>query len=204
MPLNDNGKNAAADGLAAVAVFMSLHSGDPGTTGANELTGGSPAYARKAIAWAAASAGQRASSSGQTFDVAAGTTVLYYGYFSASSAGTFYGYFPIGGHQPQAATFAAATDTFTSFGHGYANGDRVMVADLQSAGVPTGLTEGTLYYVVGATTDTFQLSATLGGSAVNGTADGEVLAIKGVPETFGAQGTLSVASGAAFIDARLA
>ena len=36
--------------------FASAHTADPGATGIlNELTGGSPAYARKAITWAAAS-----------------------------------------------------------------------------------------------------------------------------------------------------
>lgn len=32
---------------------LSLHTGDPGATGANELTGGSPAYARVSTTWAA-------------------------------------------------------------------------------------------------------------------------------------------------------
>ena len=204
MPYNDAGKNAMADGLAAVIAFMSLHNGDPSTTGANELTGGSPAYARKSVTWAAASGGQRASSNAQLFDVAAGVTVLHYGYWSLVTGGTFYGYFPIGGFQPQGATFVASTDIFTSFGHGYANGDRVLVADIQGAGVPAGFTEGTMYHVISATADTFQLSATAGGATVAGTTDGEVLVIKGTPETFGGQGQLSVASGATFLDCRIA
>lgn len=35
----------------AMADHVSLHTDDPGTTGANELSGGSPAYARMPIVW---------------------------------------------------------------------------------------------------------------------------------------------------------
>lgn len=204
MPYNDAGKNAMCDGVAGVAAFMSLHTADPGTTGANEVTGGSPAYARKSVTWAAASAGVRASSNAQLFDVPGTTEVQFFGLYSLVTAGTFYGYFPLGAFAPQAAVFAAATDVFTSMGHGLANGQRALVADVQGAGVPTGYTEGTVYYVVASATDTFQLSATLGGAAVNGTTDGEVFVIRCLPESFGAQGQLNMAIGAATIDSRLA
>ena len=87
--LSDAGKNVMLDALAGVAGFVSLHTADPGTTGASEVTGGSPAYARKAITWAAASAGNLDGSS-VTFDVPAGT-YTHLGYWSAVTAGTFYG-----------------------------------------------------------------------------------------------------------------
>jgi len=35
--------------LPAGSASLSLHSGDPGSTGANEISGGSPAYARKTV-----------------------------------------------------------------------------------------------------------------------------------------------------------
>ena len=49
MPYSTLGKNAMLDALGALAVFVSLHDGDPGESGANEIAGGSPAYARKAV-----------------------------------------------------------------------------------------------------------------------------------------------------------
>ena len=56
MPLVTAGYNAAlSGGLANAIQYISVHNGDPSTTGANELAGGSPAYARKAVSWAAAS-----------------------------------------------------------------------------------------------------------------------------------------------------
>lgn len=203
MGLSVNGQNAAADGLAAVAVFSSLHTGDPSTTGANEATGGSPAYARKAVAWSAASGGQRVSSGSQTFDVAAGT-YYWIGKFSLVTAGTYYGAAPLGGQTPKVATAANSGDVFTSYAHGYANTDRVVVFDIEGAGVPTGLTEGTVYFVVSSTTDTFQVSLTSGGAAVTFSTDGSVGVQRCIPEVFAGQGQLTVAAGSDAIDARFA
>ena len=91
MPISTAGKNAMLDYLGTVAVYASLHSGDPGDNGANELSGGSPAYARKAITWNAASAANLDNNANPVFDVAAGSTVAYVGLWSAVSSGTFYG-----------------------------------------------------------------------------------------------------------------
>lgn len=80
--LADAYKNLAGAGTA----WMSLHTGDPGTTGASEASGGSPAYARKQITWSSGSGGVLTAAN-VTFDAPAGT----YGYVSlstASSAGT--------------------------------------------------------------------------------------------------------------------
>ena len=96
----DAERNAAADALAARITHLSLHTASPSTTGANEATGGSPAYARKAVTFnAAGAAGPLGStlqpatvgvawSSEVTFDVAAGS-YTHWGSWSASTAGTF-------------------------------------------------------------------------------------------------------------------
>lgn len=91
MALNDNAKNAMLDHLASLATFASLHSADPGATGLNELAGGTPAYARKSITWNAAATGALDSSNQPVFDVEGGDTVAFVGFWSAVSAGTFYG-----------------------------------------------------------------------------------------------------------------
>lgn len=202
MPLNDAGRNGLCAGLTALAGFASLHSGDPSTTGANELTGGSPAYARKAVTWAAAASGQQLSSNAQVFDVPAGATVLHAGLWSAVSGGTFYGYTPVGNFNPFAATLLASTDVFTSYAHGMSNGFEVQIADIQAAGLPVAFTEGTRYYVVSATADTFQLSATPGGAAVNAATDAEVIIQRALPEAFAGQGTYTLPIGALAVDAR--
>lgn len=92
MPLNANGENALLDGgLKAAATFASLHTADPGTTGTNEVSGGSPAYARKSISWGTPSNGAMSTNANIVFDVPASTTIQFLGYWSASTGGTFYG-----------------------------------------------------------------------------------------------------------------
>ena len=63
----------------------------------------------------------------------------------------------------------ASTDVLTSAAHGLTNGTRVSIRF--SSGF-AGLTSSSSYYVVSATTDTFKLSATSGGSAIDITTDG--------------------------------
>lgn len=201
MPLNDAGRNATVDGLAAVATFASLHTGDPSTTGANESTGGSPAYARKAITYAAAATGTKANSAAITFDVPA-STITHVGLWSAVTAGTFYGYFPAGGFTPMSANLDATSDAFTSYAHGLANTNQVLVYDIMGNGLPTGFTEGTIYFVVSAATDTFQLSATSGGAAITVTTSAEVGIQRVLPEVFAAQGQYQIAIGALVLDGR--
>jgi hypothetical protein len=77
-------------GLSTNAVFVSLHTADS-STGANEVTGGSPAYARQAITWSAPSASAMNNTAQITFNVPTGTTIRFLGYWSASTGGTFYG-----------------------------------------------------------------------------------------------------------------
>lgn len=96
----DATENAQADEDAARCPYASIHTGDPGTTGANEATGGSPAYARKALSFnAAGTEGPLGSSQpatvgvawgSATFDLPAGTFTDY-GLWSAVTAGTFRG-----------------------------------------------------------------------------------------------------------------
>jgi len=64
---------------------------------------------------------------------------------------------------------AATTDIITSAGHGLVNGNKITL--LIDSGC-AGLNQHDIYYVVQKTTDTFKLSATLGGSAIDITSAG--------------------------------
>lgn len=57
--------------------------------GATEITGGSPAYARKAVTWTGA-AGVRSPSANLVFDIPAGATVTNWRGFTALTGGTDY------------------------------------------------------------------------------------------------------------------
>lgn len=89
--LNNNAKNVMLDAFAAAGVYASIHTADPGTTGTSEVSGGSPAYARKSITWNAASAGALDDSNAPVFDIPASTTITHFGLWSAVTGGTFYG-----------------------------------------------------------------------------------------------------------------
>jgi hypothetical protein len=82
-------KDALATAYGTQAPYGACFTADPGTGGAatNEVTGGSPAYARKALAWSAPNASSAIVGSG-TFDIPAGTTVTYFGVTVGSVAGT--------------------------------------------------------------------------------------------------------------------
>lgn len=72
---------------------------------------------------------------------------------------------------PELKTFTAdsSTDTITSTSHGFSNGDEII---FKTGNLPEPLAAGTIYYVVNATTNTFQVAATSGGSAIDLTTNG--------------------------------
>jgi hypothetical protein len=80
------GRNVMLDGLAAVCLRIALHTDDPGAadTASNEVTGGSPAYARKAVAWNAAAAGAITATASVVFDVPTGTTVSWVSFWNVA------------------------------------------------------------------------------------------------------------------------
>ena len=79
-------KNAMLN--AEGTTHLSLHSAWS-ATGANELSGGSPAYARKAVTWTGAGA-VRSPSANLVFDIPAGATVTGWRGFTALTGGTDY------------------------------------------------------------------------------------------------------------------
>lgn len=188
MTLSVAAKNTMLNALAIDA--LSLHSGFPGLTGANEISGGIPAYARVAPTFLSSSGGVRTLSGSVSFDVGAGTTVRWAGSWAA---GVYQGCAPNGG-TPREFTVDPATDVFTSPGHGFADAQKAVV---WNGTMPTGLTEATVYYFRDCTTDTFKLAATAGGAAINITGSGSTdnLVSLIVEETYGSQGTHTFNSG---------
>jgi hypothetical protein len=77
---------------ASSGTYMSLHSADPTTTVAtalaNEIAGGSPAYARKQCNFNAAASGQKTLAANVVFDIQAGDAFSYYALWSVDSGGT--------------------------------------------------------------------------------------------------------------------
>lgn len=88
MPIRTDGmRQLVANAYTAEGVTGSLHTADPGTTGASEVTGGSPAYARKALAWTAGTTGTATASA--TYDVPGGVTVAWGGIWNGAATPVF-------------------------------------------------------------------------------------------------------------------
>ncbi len=68
------------------------------------------------------------------------------------------------GYQSTVTITIAAPGVVTWTAHGHSNGDIVKFST--TGALPTGLVAATTYYIVGAATDTFQVSATSGGAAI--------------------------------------
>lgn len=78
--------NATSFGLAGDP-YVSLHTANPGLTGASEVTGGS--YARQQASFGAASAGAAANSGAVSFTGMPAAVITYIGLWDASSGGNF-------------------------------------------------------------------------------------------------------------------
>jgi len=83
------GKALAAGGYIAGVTFIALATTTPGGSAGTEVSGGSPAYARKASNWGSITAGVVVASPA-AFDVPASTTIVGINGMSASTAGTYY------------------------------------------------------------------------------------------------------------------
>jgi hypothetical protein len=151
-------KNDALNG--ETITHLSLHTAWPGVTGSNEITGGSPAYARKAVTLAAASGGQRVTTAAVTFDVPA-STINWIGMWNGSA---FRGAMPNGGATSKNFSAILSTDTLVSTAHGWSDGTKVAFFN---GTPPGGLTEGVVYNTLDSTADTFKVAPATGGTAID-------------------------------------
>jgi len=147
---------------------------------------------------------QRANSAAVTFPQNTGSNqdVIAWGLYTAATAGTLRG---IGFLDADPPIFGVANDTSTEDiiapAHGLSADQRVFVLAAPGAVIPTGLAEDTAYYVLatGLTTDSFRLSTSSGGSAVNITAKGAALFMPYTAVTVAAGATPEFSIGALVI-----
>lgn len=184
MSVTTNGKNAMLDALDIAS--LSLHTGFPGTTGANEVTGGS--YARVAVTFSAAALSQRNLTAAAAVSVPAGT-IRWAGLWAADGT-TFQAYAPNGG-APKEFVAIASTDVVTSLAHGFTDTQTIV---FYGGTPPAPLVEGTVYYARDATADTFKVAATSGGAAIDLTDGGssDCVVARITEEVYGASGTHNI------------
>lgn len=178
------------------ATYASLHTAYS-ATGANEVTGGSPVYARQAVTWSAAAGGSMNLASTYTFNVPASTTIEYIGFWTASSGGTFLGMFPnAAGTGAYEFTVPSSSSTFLAPGSAYSSNQTVVLFASPGSTFPGGVTQGTVYYIKSPSSDSFQVSASSGpGSAVSISSDGSGIIQYIAVEVFASQGTFTISSG---------
>jgi hypothetical protein len=81
------GKVVALSALATAAKYVSMHTGDPGSAGANELTGGTPVYAAQQATWTTPTTDTLALSNQPLFNIPAGSTVTHVAFRTAATGG---------------------------------------------------------------------------------------------------------------------
>lgn len=84
MAFTSASKDAAVNALTALGNWISLHSADPGTTGASEVSG----TTRQQTTWGASSSGT-ASGTQVTFSSVPAGGYTHYGVWTAATGGTF-------------------------------------------------------------------------------------------------------------------
>jgi hypothetical protein len=196
VPFSTAGCDAMLNAWAASdALYISLHSAYS-ASGANELTGGSPAYARQAATWGSAASNSMTLSGTYTWNVPASSTVAFIGFWSALTGGVFQGMFPdSAGASPYAFAAPSSTSTLLAPGSAYSATQPVVVYAPAGSSLPSGLTAGTVYFVSSPSSDSFKLAATSGGTAITLTADGSGIVQAIAQETYSSQGTFTLGSG---------
>jgi len=205
---------AANSGAPATSLYISLHNGAPGNAGSqttNETAYTN--YARQAVArttggWTttlgsgtAFSSVSNAAAINFAAGGASGDTLTHWGLgLSSSGAGTLLAWGPLGPTAGPDVSFEctlASPGSLTCYGYSPVVNDRVMVAQLQGTqGLPTGQTEGTIYYVGTASGTTCTLSTTASNAnPVNTSSVGQGIIYKCSPLAVSSGITPSIAIG---------
>lgn len=213
MTISDNGElqvldeifNAGVGTFPAADPYIQLHSGDPGEAGTTNVVN----VARVQAPFSAAAGGTLSNTGNIDFvSMPAVTTPGVVAWSVWDAAGT--GGPPTGGNCFWTGWFSTvgriamtsdATDVtnndLRSPGHGFVADDRIVFEAIEGEAAPTGLTLGTLYFVIatGLTTDIFRVSTTSGGAAVDITVKGSAMARKVDGKTTNLNDTFRIATG---------
>lgn len=195
---NLSGAFARDASFANPAVWVSAHSGDPGGTGANEITSGSGAGGRQLATFSVGGVGSDPTNDSVDIAMPADAVVPWAGFWTAQTGGTFLGGYPLVS-APCVATGVAGGTNIVCPAHGRAVNDIVRLYPTPNAQsiVPSPFVPDTGYYVLTVVDlNTLVLSATLGGSAITvGTSGGFILNLDNT-QTFGpGGGTLNFSPG---------
>lgn len=193
--------NADTTGFPAGDPYFQLHNADPGEAGTTNVVN----VARVQAAFPAASGGTVANTANIDFASMPTDTVVGWSMWDAAGSGgpptggncLWTGWFSTVAVTIQVDDEDLATNDIESPTHGFIADDRIVFEVLENFTVPTGLTAGTLYYVIatGLVDDMFRVSTTSGGGAVDITAEGQCIARKVTPKAVTSGDTFRIAAG---------
>lgn len=162
--------------------FVALHTADPGEAGTESTSECAySGYARQAVARSSAGWTVSTSSVSPTANIdfpqagaGANETATHFSVGVASSGATVIIDKGVIGGAAKVFTGDATSDLITSAAHGFATDDRVVFEAVEGLSLPTGIVEGTRYFVLasGLTTDAFKIATTSGGTAIDITVSG--------------------------------
>ena len=182
----------AGAAIGTPVTHLSLHTAIPNASGSSELTGGSPAYARKPVSWGTAVTGVLPQTGSCVFNVPA-STVVAVGMWDALTAGNFLGFLPSNGGTLFGYGMGRAGLPILSPGHGLVTGDSVQLAAPKPAVLlPTGYAADVLYKVTVNDADQFTVADPGTLITVIPSSSAAVLWQRYVSDVFAVQGTLTI------------
>lgn len=190
--------NAGAGTFPGANPFVSLHTADPGETSGNESAGGS--YARQQADFTVAAGGTLENVAAITFAGMAAGDVVGWGIWDAVTGGNSFvnGWFSTVSRIGVVDAAGVTGNDVISPAHGFTTDNRVVFEVVEAEIIPAGLTAGTVYFVLaaGLTTDTFRVSTTSGGAAIDITAKGSSIVRQVIVTTLQAGNTFQINAGA--------
>jgi len=175
---------------AAGSLYAALHTASPGEAGDQTTSEATyTSYARVAIVRSVVgftvAADQVVNAALVSFPACTGgsNTILFWSLgFASAGASEILAYGALATLTPEAFTAVAATDLVTSPNMTFVVDDRVTFFAREGGSLPTGITEGTVYFIKTAPgSNTYTISTTSGGATLDITADGAGLIQKVIP-----------------------
>jgi hypothetical protein len=163
---------AGAAPPAPPAVYVQGHTGPPGSAGTSNV---SSVTTRKALTFGSPSAGSVAITNTPQWLNWAGTSGEVWtdvSLWDSLTGGNFLDSIELAGTWYEFTCTQASPGIFTCPGLSPANGQTVYLLAAEGSSLPGGFSAATAYYIVSASGNTFELSATLGGSGINATSAG--------------------------------
>jgi hypothetical protein len=166
--------------------YVGLHSADPTTGDQTTSELAYTGYARVAVARTSGgftcTAGTITNTAAVTFPACTGGsgTATHFSVGSASSGASEIWWCGELGTNQGAFTAVASTDIITVPGHSFSVNDNVVFHAVSGSSLPTGITDGTIYFIKTVSGQTVTISTTQGGGTLDITADGDGVCFKDV------------------------